>query len=240
LCAKSLVVPDVSNSEATSGNPLLEPCRQGSRYEILHCTNQPYCVTERDIHWHKACMHSGLPFSIRMLSRRLVSIEFKDHSLLVESGDEGRRITDRVIFSDLLSQTGIWRQPLEIIVRPFDNVFKSDEDDPLESLVTSLLLWHKRLWVVQQSGCATQITAESPDKLLQNTWLDSFDSCWTTTKIMMALFMDWPIEKLEELCRTLDMTEPMNGPTDILIDYMKCVVGLVVDSGNTEQSSLPS
>ncbi|KAF8534474.1 hypothetical protein BDD12DRAFT_860133 [Trichophaea hybrida] len=189
-----------------------------------------------------------------MKRRGLVPVECTESPLIIESPKfvlqpDELPFDNQVLYSDLLSSKGIWRQPLEVIVAPYNT-----RCGPRASLDVPIDAWFRRSEAVRQLQCATQITGNSlagvvdpgyepfPPNPVEN---DAAECSWMATKIVMGIFSHWSIEQLEQLDCSM-MSEPERWGVHRLelelllsLDQQNMLLDYMVEVGLAVRTSTP-
>jgi hypothetical protein len=154
-----------------------------------------------------------LSLTIRLRKRHSVPFELSESSLQ----DDGPIVSPaaRIIFSDLFFSSGVWRQPLEIVVSVAD-VY---HPNPMEDFFVPLIAWYWRAITIRKQGnWAIQVFKSNLDNALNlqgrsrqvfskfdedvGSDLREYDFLWMAVKIASAVFAQWTTERLEQFFAT--------------------------------------
>ncbi|KAI5812031.1 hypothetical protein BZA77DRAFT_347287 [Pyronema omphalodes] len=182
-------------------------------YRIVYDHGSSEALKPSSVHSNRFFLATVLSLTIRLRKRRLVPLELSDDSLQ----DNGPIISPlaRIILSDLLFSSGVWRQPLEIVVTVAD-IYHTN---PMESFFIPLLGWYWRAITIRKQGNpAIRIIESNLDNALNvkeisrqvfskfeedSGWeFREHDYLWMAVKIASAVFVQWTTERLEQFCAT--------------------------------------
>ncbi|KAI5812038.1 hypothetical protein BZA77DRAFT_270615 [Pyronema omphalodes] len=178
-------------------------------YRVVYNHRSSRLLKPVSIYNNEEFLKSVLSLTIRLRKRRLVPFELSEDSL----EDNGPTVNPlaRIIFSELLFSSGVWRQPFEIVV----SVANSDYPNPMEAFFIPLKAWYWRAMTVRNQGNpAIQIIDKNLNNALNEQGISrisffEFDRdvhwphrehelLWMGVKIASAVFLEWTTERLEQ------------------------------------------